>query len=308
MIDTLIEKILFFQNPTVVGLDPREYLIPTHIKEEMYKTYGETPQALAKAYLIFNRAIIDEIYDFVPAVKPQIAFYEELGMDGIETYLKTIAYAKEKDMIVIGDIKRSDIGSTATSYANGHLGQTTIGSQKYTLWQEDFVTINPYLGKDSLEPFVDVCKANKKGIFTLVKTSNKGSGDIQDLVSDGTPVYLHVGKMVEDIGTDLRGKYGFSSIGAVVGATHPEQAKELRKALPHTFFLVPGYGAQGAKGKDIAHTFNSDGIGAIVNSSRGIIGAYQENDTFSEKDFALATRQAALDMQQDLLSHVQMKG
>jgi len=302
MIDQLIQKIKEKNNPTVVGLDPRLDFIPKMIKEEMYDVYGKTPEAVAKAYYKFNMAIIDEVYDLIPAVKPQIAMYEQLGACGIQSYMDTIAYARERGLIVIGDIKRSDIASTAQSYADGHIGLVDIEGESFEIYKEDFITLNPFLGIDSVEPYFEACKSLNKGLFLLVKTSNPNSGQIQDLKVNDQYLYEYIGGLVSQWGESMIGESGFSKIGAVVGATYKEQGIRLRKQMPHTFFLVPGYGAQGATAEDLAGTFNKEGIGSIVNSSRGIIAAYKKEAylEFGEKSFAKASRQAVIDMKNDL--------
>ena len=259
IIDRLIDRIKELENPTVVGLDPRLNFIPNFITEKYYNKYGYTPKAVAKSMYKFNKYIIDEICDIVPAVKPQIAMYERYGIEGMKAYAKTCEYAKAKGLIVIGDIKRSDIASTAEAYADGHIGRVKIGPNEYPSFAQDMITLNPYLGSDSITPYIQDCKDFEKGLFILAKTSNPNSGEIQDLMVDGKPIYEKVGELIEKWGEDLRGKYGYSSIGAVVGATHPDQAKVLREAMPHTFFLVPGYGAQGGKAEDLAVCFK-DGI------------------------------------------------
>jgi len=291
------------ENPTVVGLDPRLDFVPAFIKEEAYESWGKTPKAAAWAFLKYNKAIIDAVYDLVPAVKPQVAMYEQFGPEGIQAYIDTILYAKEKGLIVIGDIKRSDIASTAEAYADGHIGKVKVEDEAFEVYHEDSITLNPYLGYDSIEPYIKHCKDYDKGLFILVKTSNPNSGEIQDLDLGGEKLYERVGKLVSDWGKELIGKKGYSQVGAVVGATHPEQAKRLRELMPHTFFLVPGYGAQGATAKDLAVCFDKNGLGAIVNSSRGIIAAYKLDKykkDYSEKEFALASRQAVIDMKKDL--------
>ncbi len=302
MIDQLVSKIQETKNPTVVGLDPRFAFVPSHIKEEMFDAYGKTPEAVAKAYLAFNKAIIDEVHDLVPAVKPQVAMYEQLGPVGIQAYIDTIAYAKSKGLIIIGDIKRSDIASTAQSYAEGHLGLIDVEGIKYEIYKEDFITLNPFLGIDSVEPYFEACKTRDKGLFLLVKTSNPNSGQLQDLRVKDQYLYEYLGGLVSQWGEDMIGESGFSKVGAVVGATYKEQGIRLREQMPHTFFLVPGYGAQGAKAEDLAGTFNKDGLGSIVNSSRGIIAAYKKEAyaDFSEREFAKASRQAVIDMKNDL--------
>ncbi|MDY0235220.1 MAG: orotidine-5'-phosphate decarboxylase [Gudongella sp.] len=303
MIDLLIEKIKKTENPTVIGLDPRLEYIPEHLKEEVFDLYGKTPKAVAKAFYEFNKGIIDVVSDIVPAVKPQIAMYEQYGVEGIQAYIDTIKYAKSKDLIVIGDIKRSDITSTAESYSHGHIGRVFIEDKEYTIFNQDFITLNPYMGYDSIEPYIVDCKKYNRGLFILVKTSNPNSGQIQDLDIGGEKIYEIVGKLVSKWGEDLIGERGYSSIAAVVGATHPAQGVKLRELMPHTFFLVPGYGAQGGSAQDLKGCFDKNGLGAIVNSSRGIIAAYKNkkySSNFSEKDFAFAARQAALDMKADI--------
>ncbi len=303
IIDTLIDKIKQTENPTVVGLDPRLDYIPDFIKQKVYEKFGKTLSGAMEAFWQFNKAIIDATYDLIPAVKPQIAMYEQYGADGIACYIKTIAYAKEMGLIVIGDVKRSDIASTAEAYSNGHIGKVDVEENSFEIYREDFITLNPYLGWDSIEPYIENCKSYEKGIFVLVKTSNPNSGQLQDLNIDGIKLYERVGQLTEEWGTTLRGKYNYSSVGAVVGATHSKQAQDLRKKLPHTFFLVPGYGAQGGTAEDLAVCFDKNGIGAIVNSSRGIIAAYKNKKyakDFSEQNFAQASRQAVIDMRDDL--------
>ena len=302
IIDTLIEKIKKTENPTVVGLDPRYSFIPSFIKRRCVEEYGKTPKAVAQSFWEFNKALIDAVYDLVPAVKPQIAMYEMLGTDGIECFIKTCDYASEKGLVVIGDIKRGDIASTAEAYSDGHIGMIDVEGVKSQIFKEDFITINPYLGWDSVEPYMANCKNYGKGLFVLVKTSNPNSGQLQDLDVGGKPLYQKVGELVDEWGRGLMGESGYSSVGAVVGATHPEQAKALRKIMPNTFFLVPGYGAQGGKAEDLAICFNKDGLGAIINSSRGIIAAYTKDryKKYGEENFAQAAREAVLDMKADL--------
>jgi len=303
IIDNLIERIKKTSNPTVVGLDPRLSYIPDFIKNLAYEKYGKTPKGAAEAFYMFNKEIIDATYDLIPAVKPQIAMYEQFGAEGITGYINTIKYAKSKGLVIIGDIKRSDIATTAEAYSDGHIGRVEVEENKYEIYHEDFITLNPYLGYDSIEPYMDNCKNYKKGLFVLVKTSNPNSGQIQDLVVEGEKLYEKIGKLTATWGEELIGKYGYSSVGAVVGATHPEQAKKLREIMPKTYFLVPGYGAQGGTAKELSVCFNQDGLGAIVNSSRGIIAAHQNKkykDNYSEIEFAQAARAAVMDMKQDL--------
>ena len=303
MIDTLIKKIKECNNPTVVGLDPRLDFVPKQIKEEAFDQYGKTPKGAAKAFLEFNKEIINEIFDIAPAVKPQVAMYEQYGAEGLQAYIDTIEYAKEKELVIIGDIKRSDIASTAEAYSDGHIGRVEIEGNKFEMFKQDFITLNPYLGYDSIEPYINNCKEYDKGLFVLVKTSNPNSGEIQDIEVGEEKLYEYMGGLVSKWGDNLIGEEGYSRIGAVVGATHSEQGKRLREIMPKTYFLVPGYGAQGATAEDLAGCFNKDGLGAIVNSSRGIIAAYKSgkyNKDFTEIEFAKAARQAVIDMREDL--------
>ncbi len=302
IIDVLIEKIKETQNPTVVGLDPRLNFVPEFIKNECVEKYGKTPKAVAESFFEFNKGIIDNVYDLVPAVKPQIAMYEMLGVDGIDCFIKTCDYASKKGLVIIGDIKRGDIASTAEAYSDGHIGEIDAFGIKHKIFNEDFITVNPYLGWDSIDPYMANCKNYNKGLFVLVKTSNPNSGQFQNLDVGGLTLYQKVGQLVESWGEKLMGENGYSSVGAVVGATHPDEAKILRELMPHTFFLVPGYGAQGGKAEDLAVCFDKDGLGAIVNSSRGIIAAYKKDEysKFTEKEFGLAARQAVIDMKADL--------
>lgn len=301
MIDKLVEKIKETGAPIVVGLDPMLKYVPEHLKKKAYDEYGETLKGAAEAIWLFNKEIIDNICDLIPAVKPQIAMYEQFGIEGLVVFKKTVDYCKEKGLVVIGDIKRGDIGSTSEAYAIGHIGKVQVGSKLYSGFDEDFITVNPYFGSDGVTPFLKVCKEENKGIFLLVKTSNPSSGEIQDRLVDGRPLYEHVGEMVAKWGEDCMGS-SYSNVGAVVGATYPEQGKILRKLMPKTFILVPGYGAQGGKGADLVHFFNEDGLGAIVNSSRGIIAAYQQEQyaKFGAEHFAEASREAVLTMKEDI--------
>lgn len=301
MIQKLIDKIKETNAPIVVGLDPKMGFIPKHIQEKAFEKYGETLEGAGEAIWQFNKQIVDAVYDLIPAVKPQIAMYEQFGVPGIIAFKKTVDYCKEKDLIVIGDIKRGDIGSTSEAYAIGHLGKAKVGKNEIAGFDEDFITVNPYLGSDGIEPFIKVAKEEKKGMFILVKTSNPSSGEFQDQKIDGIPLYELVARKVAKWGEAHMGE-NYSYIGAVVGATYPETGKALRKIMPNSFILVPGYGAQGGKGKDLAHFFNEDGLGAIVNSSRGIIAAYKEEKyaMFGEENFTKASRQAVLDMIEDI--------
>lgn len=301
MINKLVQKIQKTDAPIVVGLDPMLKYIPEQITKKAYAEFGETLEGAAEAIWQFNKAIIDNTFDLIPAVKPQIAMYEQFGVPGLIAFQKTVTYCKEKDLVVIGDIKRGDIGSTSAAYATGHLGKVQVGSKSYYGFNEDFATVNPYLGSDGVNPFIDVCKEENKGLFILVKTSNPSSGEFQDRLINGKPLYEVVGEKVAEWGASLMGD-SYSYIGAVVGATYPEMGKVLRKIMPKAYILVPGYGAQGGKGADLVHFFNEDGLGAIVNSSRGIIAAYQDEKYlfFGADNFADAARQAVVDMQKDI--------
>ncbi|HOO79897.1 MAG TPA: orotidine-5'-phosphate decarboxylase [Lachnospiraceae bacterium] len=301
MINELVKKIQKTEAPIVVGLDPMIKFIPDSILQGAYQEYGENLEGVAQAIFTYNQGIVDAIYDLVPAVKPQIAMYEQFGIPGLIAYQKTIAYCKQKGLVIIGDIKRGDIGSTSAAYAVGHLGKVTIGEKEFRGFEEDFSTVNPYLGSDGVRPFMEVCKEEKKGIFVLVKTSNPSSGEFQDQIIGEQTLYELVGRKVAEWGEELMGD-SYSYVGAVVGATYPEMGKILREIMPKTYILVPGYGAQGGKGADLVHFFNKDGLGAIVNSSRGIIAAYQQEKyaSFGAKNYADASRQAVLDMKADI--------
>ncbi len=310
-VDKLIERIKACRNHTVVGLDPRLEYVPEHILRE---TAADTAsqmdgtgyaKAVADAFWLFNKGIIDQIHDIVPAVKPQIAFYEQYGLPGLACFEKTCAYAGSKGLLVIGDVKRGDIGSTAEAYSEYYLGGMSYSAAT------DCITVNPYLGSDSLEPFIKDCNTNGKGIFILVKTSNKSSVDIQDLVSDGKRVYEHVAELVVRLGEGCVGSSGYSSVGAVVGATFKADAEKLRKRMERSYFLVPGYGAQGGTAADVAACFNDDGLGAVINSSRGIIAAYKSeaySSRYGSGKFAAAAREAALDMQKTINGELEKLG
>ncbi|MBE5957006.1 MAG: orotidine-5'-phosphate decarboxylase [Lachnospiraceae bacterium] len=301
MINQLVKKIEELKAPIVVGLDPMMNFVPEHIQKAAFAEYGETLKGAGEAIWQYNKGLIDAIHDLVPAVKPQIAMYEQFGIEGLMAFHKTCEYAKEKGLVIIGDIKRGDIGSTSTAYAIGHVGQVKVGSNLYRGFDEDFVTVNPYLGTDGVKPFIDVCKEEKKGIFVLVKTSNPSSGEFQDQLISGKPLYELVAEKVAQWGEEHMGD-AYSYVGAVVGATYPEMGAALRKVMPKNYILVPGYGAQGGKGSDLAPFFNKDGLGAIVNSSRGIIAAYKQDKyaKFGPECYADAARQAVLDMKEDL--------
>ena len=301
MINKLVSNIKKTNAPIVVGLDPMLNYMPQWILDKAIAERGETLNAVAEAVWQYNKGIIDATADLIPAVKPQIAMYEQFGIEGLMAFKKTVDYAKEKGLVVIGDVKRGDIGSTSAAYATAHLGKVQVGSKTYVPFNEDFATVNPYLGSDGINPFIDVCRQENKGLFILVKTSNPSSGEFQDKLIDGRPLYELVGEQVAKWGETHMGD-SYSYIGAVVGATYPEMGKVLRKLMPKTYILVPGYGAQGGKAEDLVHYFNEDGLGAIVNSSRGIIAAYKNEKyaSFGAENYADASRQAVIDMIEDI--------
>lgn len=301
MINTLIEKIKKTNAPIVVGLDPMLSNIPSQIQKKAFAEFGETLEGAGEAIWQYNKGIVDAVCDLVPAVKPQIAMYEQFGLEGIRAFQRTVDYCKEKGLVVIGDVKRGDIGSTSEAYAVAHLGKVAVGNSRLYGFGEDFATVNPYLGSDGIKPFIKVCAEEKKGIFVLVKTSNPSSGEFQDRLVDGRPLYELVGEKVAEWGAECMGD-AYSYVGAVCGATYPEQGKIMRKLMPKTFILVPGYGAQGGKGADLVPFFNEDGLGAIVNSSRGIIAAYKQEQyaSYGEEGYADAARAAVIAMQKDI--------
>ena len=304
-IDKLINKIKETNNPTVMGLDPRYDMLPNCIKEK----YSGSVEKITQGILEYNKALIDATYDIIPAIKPQMAFYEMFGVEGIKCFKETCKYAKEKGMIIIVDAKRGDIGSTAAGYSNAYLGKTPMGEIEESFYYADFLTVNPYLGSDGIKPFVEDCKKYDKGIFVLVKTSNPSSGELQDLkLENGKTIYETVGSLVENWGEEVRGENGYSSVAAVVGATYPEQLQTLREQMPHTFFLIPGYGAQGGKAEDIALGFDKNGLGGIINASRSLMCAYKFDkwkDEFSDEEYAKATRAEAIRMRDELNSAIQ---
>lgn len=299
--DRLAEKICEKQNPTVAGLDPKLDYVPQYIKEKAFNKYGETLKGAAKALLEFNKGLIDALYEIVPAIKPQAAYYEMYGYHGVKTLYKTQEYAKSRGMYVITDGKRNDIGTTMEAYAAAHLGEVTVGSENIAPFCADALTVNGYLGSDGITPLLSICEKYDKGIFVLAKTSNPSSGELQDKLIDGVPVYEYMGQMCEKWGERLPGKYGYTGVGAVVGATYPEQIAKLREKLPHTFFLIPGYGAQGATAKDISAAFDKNGLGGIVNSSRGIMCAYKKEGC-DEHDYAGAAFREAARMKKEIMS------
>ena len=302
--DVLQEKIREKKNPTVAGLDARIEYVPEYIRKEAFEKYGVGLKGAVEAIWQFNVGLIDALCDIVPAVKPQSAYYENLGWQGMEMLERTIRYAKEKGLFVIADIKRGDIGSTATAYAEGWLSGAPIEGQVFKSFDADCVTLNGYMGSDSIKPFLEAAKGEDKCAFVLVKTSNPGSGELQDVkAADGRTIYEVMGELNEQIAAGTQGKYGFTMAGAVTGATYPQQIQDLRARLPHTFFLVPGYGAQGGTAADVKYAFNEKGHGAIVNSSRGIMCAWKKTGGDGH-DFQEAARNAATAMRDDIAQFV----
>ena len=305
MMDELIKKIKEKNSPIVMGIDPRYEMIPDVIKSQFPKDMA----GFAESAVIFAKKLIDATYDIIPAVKPQLAYFEMMGPNGLDAFKEVVDYAKSKGLIVIADAKRGDIGTTSQGYSNTFLGETTLDDYKEKIYDADFVTVNPYMGTDCVKPFIEDSIKYGKGVFVLVKTSNKSSGELQDLkLENGNKVYEQVAKLVEEWGKDLIGEYGYSSISAVVGATYPEQLKEIRDLAPHTFFLIPGYGAQGGKAEDIALGFDENGIGGIVNASRSLMCAYKSDrwkNIYKEEQFAEATRAEALRMREELMNAIQ---
>ena len=291
MIDRLIQKI-----------KETGSFIPDSVKSAAFREYGETLEGAAEALLRFNMEIVDAVHDLIPAVKPQIAMYERYGLPGLQAFYRTVEYCRDRDLVVIGDVKRGDIGSTSAAYADAHLGSVAVGEQRFVPFGEDFATVNPYLGSDGVLPFVKVCKEEDRGIFVLVKTSNPSSGEFQDRLIDGRPLYEWVGEKVNEWGEGTEGRYGYTEVGAVVGATYPEMGAVLRKLMPKAYILVPGYGAQGGTGRDLVPFFNADGLGAVVNSSRGILAAWTKETyaSYGENGFGAAARAAVLDMKKDI--------
>lgn len=300
--DRLIENIVKMQNPTVAGLDPKLDYVPASIKEKCFEKYGKTLEGAAAALLEFNKALIDSLYDIVPAIKPQAAYYEMYGWQGVKALSETIAYAKSKGMFVMTDGKRNDIGTTMEAYAAAHIGTTSVDGEMIEAFGADALTVNGYLGTDGIKPLAKICDEMDKGIFVLVKTSNPSSGELQDMKLDtDETVYEHMGKMCEEWGGSLMGKHGYSAVGAVVGATYPQQLAEMREKLPHTFFLVPGYGAQGGGAEDVKNAFDKNGLGAVINSSRGIMCAWKKQNGMTEDDFAVAARNEAIRMRDEII-------
>ncbi len=306
--DRLIEGIKRTKNPTVAGLDPKLDFIPDYIKEEAFARCGRNLEGAAEALFMFNKDLIDALCDIVPAVKPQAAYYEMYGWQGLRALARTIEYAKSKGMFVITDGKRNDIGTTMEAYAKAHLGSVAVGEESFEPFGSDALTVNAYLGTDGVKPVLNVCKETDKGLFVLVKTSNPSSGELQDrTLDDGLTIYRTMGKMCEAWGEELPGKYGYSGVGAVVGATYPKQLEELRKELPHTFFLVPGYGAQGGGAADVAGAFDENGLGAVINSSRGIMCAWKKEEGLDPKEHAAAARREAIRMRDEITALVPVR-
>ncbi len=302
--DRLIERIAEMQNPTVAGLDPKLEYVPESIRSKAFSQYGRTLDGAASAILEFNMKIIDALCDIVPAVKPQCAYYEMYGWQGMKALHDTVAYAKSKGMFVITDGKRNDIGSTMAAYAAAHLGETDVCGKKFSAFGADALTVNGYLGSDGVQPLLDVCREQNKGIFVLVKTSNPSSDELQDQAFEGGELlYEAMGRFCEEWGASLPGKYGYSGVGAVVGATFPAQLAELRNSMAHTFFLVPGYGTQGGSAESVAPAFGKNGCGAVVNASRSILCAWKaQND--SQENFAECAHREAISMRDSIIKQV----
>ena len=301
MISTLVEKIESTGAPICVGLDPMLEYVPEHVRAAAFAEKGETLEGAAEAFWRFNKEIIDKVCDLVPAIKPQIAMYERLGVPGVEAFKRTVDYCHERGLVVIGDIKRGDIGSTSAAYADAHIGRVQVGGSSYAPFGEDIVTVNPYFGSDGIDPFTKVCDEVGKGIFVLVKTSNPSSGEFQDRLVDGRPLYERVADRVREWG-DAHMDGAYSEVGAVVGATYPEEGRVLRELMPRTYFLVPGYGAQGGSAADLVNLFGEDGLGAVINSSRGIMCAYRQEaySRVGAEAFGDAARAAVVDMRDDI--------
>ena len=301
--ERLQDKIREMKNPTVAGLDPKLEYVPSFIVEEKMKQYGQTLRCAAEAIYEYNVGLIDALCDVVPAVKPQSAFYERFGFEGVEVLKRTVDYAKSKGLYVIMDAKRGDIGSTAEGYSEAYLGSVTIGETEVEPFGCDCLTINAYLGSDGINPFIKDCVARDRAVFALVKTSNPSSGELQNIVAGDRKVYNVVGDLLERLSKDTVDKYGYTCVGAVTGATYPMDIRDLRRRLEKTFFLVPGYGAQGGKAEDVQYAFDEYGHGAIVNSSRGIICAWQKTGK-EGKEFGEAARDAAIAMREDLKKYI----
>jgi orotidine-5'-phosphate decarboxylase len=303
--DRLVQQIKNKRSHVIVGLDPNYSDLPKCVRKGSVTTLRKVGKAISE----FNRVLIDAIFDLVPAVKPQIAFYERYGIEGIKAFIETVGYAKERGLIVVEDAKKNDIGSTATAYSEGHIGKVTVNGHSFPVFDVDAITVNPYLGTDSMLPFLREAKDNGKAIFVLVKTSNPSSTDLQDLevivLGRKMRLYERVAALVNDWGRETVGQSHYSSVGAVVGATFPRDAKILRKAMPHTYFLVPGYGVQGGKAEDVVHCFNKDGYGALVAASRSINYAYKYSTEYKDNEFAEAAREAVRTMNNEINGQLQ---
>lgn len=311
MIDQLMEKIDEKSNPTVVGLDPLVQNIPKFIQTDAVKEFGNTRQGVSKAFLRFNLALLDQLHPLIPAVKLQMACYELYGEAGINAFNRTVERAHELNLVVIDDSKRNDIGSSAKLYAMGHLGKTPLFKGEEDVEKSDFLTINPFLGSDTISPFVDQLKENNKGVFILARTSNPSSKEYQEALIEGKPLYTKIAEDIHSLTLDNLGARGYSPIGAVVGATWPEEADQIRQAMPHAYFLVPGYGAQGATADGVIPSFDQQGYGALINSSRGVIFAYQNpkyQSKYSVENFAKSSAEAVKDMREDLLRSLSQAG
>ena len=295
--DRLIERIIATGNPTVMGLDPKLDYVPADIKKEIIEAYGNTLEGASEAIFAFNQTLIDAVSDIIPAIKPQAAFYEMYGWQGMRCLARTMSYARDRGMYVIADVKRGDIGSTMEAYADGWLGTTGVEGEVYAPFNADAMTVNAYLGSDTINPLIKVCETYDKAIFALAKTSNPSSAELQDIVVGDKTIYELMASYCARWGDALPGKYGYSGVGVVIGATYPEQLTKLRREYPGLFFLVPGYGAQGGGGADVAGAFDKDGLGAIVNASRSLMLAWQKAPGLS---LAEAVRAEALRMKSDI--------
>lgn len=304
--DVLQKKIIEKKNPTIAGLDARIEYVPEHIRAKYTAQYGETLQAAVEAIFEFNCGLIDALCDIVPAVKPQSAYYENLGWRGMEMLERTIRYAKSKGLYVVADIKRGDIGATASAYSEGWLGRTTVGESQFATFDADCVTLNGYMGADAINPFLQDCERFDKCVFALVRTSNQSAVDLQDQMCGDKHIYEVMGDLTMQWAGETLGEYGFNRVGAVTGATYPEQIKTLRAQMPHTFFLVPGYGAQGGTAADVQYAFDENGRGAIVNSSRGIMCAWKKTGS-NGTDYQEAARNAAIEMRDDICGYITIR-
>ncbi len=306
--DRLLKAIDEKQNPSIIGLDSDFKKLPDYLKKRSKEKYGCSFEGVARCILEFNNMVIDAIKDIVPAVKIQMAFYEQYGQWGVWAFEETVKLAKDAKLIVVEDAKRNDIGNTAKAYAEGHLGKVDVFGNKEQVSDIDCITVNAYLGTDGVQPFINTCKEYDKGIFILVKTSNPSSNELQDLESGGKKIYEIMAERVDEWGKDLIGDSGYSSVGAVVGATYPEEQKILREKLPRSIFLVPGYGAQGGGASDVINCFNKDGKGAVIHSARGVVFAYQKDEPVVEENFQDSAKKAALKMKEEIAEAMKKEG